>query len=405
MHAIYNLFIGLYRIILRFLALFNRKIDTMLKGQKRCFDVLKTIPSNEKIVWFHCASLGEFEQGRPLIERLKETNPEYKVLLSFYSPSGFEIRKDYSFADWVVYLPDDSESNAKRFVSLVNPYMTFFVKYEFWYNYLIALKGRRVFQVSLIMRPSQYFFKPYGKWFAKRLDVFEHFFVQNEQTKDLLNSIGYDNVTISGDTRFDRVIQISRNTKSFPEIEKFFSKDKKTLLAGSSWEPDETIIASAFKQRNDLKLIIAPHLVDKNHIASIQNLFPDSVLYSEVKTNDLSKYSVLIIDCIGILSSLYKYCDIAYIGGGFGAGIHNTLEAATFGKPICFGKRYNHFQEAVDLVEREAAFAINNSEELSTILNRLCDDDVFYNNAAKASVEYTNEKAGACDRIFNYLHL
>ena len=405
MHAIYNLFIGLYRIILRFLALFNRKIDTMLKGQKRCFDVLKTIPSNEKIVWFHCASLGEFEQGRPLIERLKETNPEYKVLLSFYSPSGFEIRKDYSFADWVVYLPDDSESNAKRFVSLVNPYMTFFVKYEFWYNYLIALKGKRVFQVSLIMRPNQYFFKPYGKWFAKRLDVFEHFFVQNEQTKDLLNSIGYDNVTISGDTRFDRVIQISRNTKSFPEIEKFFSKDKKTLLAGSSWEADETIIASAFKQRNDLKLIIAPHLVDKNHIASIQNLFPDSVLYSEVKTNDLSKYSVLIIDCIGILSSLYKYCDIAYIGGGFGAGIHNTLEAATFGKPICFGKRYNHFQEAVDLVEREAAFAINNSEELSTILNRLCDDDVFYNNAAIASVEYTNEKAGACDRIFNYLHL
>lgn len=405
MHAIYNLFIGLYRIILRFLALFNQKIDTMLKGQKRCFDVLRTIPSNEKIVWFHCASLGEFEQGRPLIERLKETNPEYKVLLSFYSPSGFEIRKDYSFADWVVYLPDDSESNAKRFVSIVNPYMTFFVKYEFWYNYLIALKGRRVFQVSLIMRPNQYFFKPYGKWFAQTLGVFEHFFVQNEQTKDLLNSIGYKNVTISGDTRFDRVIQISRNTKTFPEIESFFSKGKKTLLAGSSWEADETIIASAFKQRNDLKLIIAPHLVDKNHITSIQNLFPESVLYSEVETNDLSKYSVLIIDCIGILSSLYKYCDIAYIGGGFGAGIHNTLEAATFGKPICFGKRYNHFQEAVDLVEREAAFAISNSEELSTILNRLCDDDVFYNNAAKASVEYTNEKAGACDRIFNYLHL
>lgn len=405
MHAIYNLFIGLYRIILRFLALFNQKIDTMLKGQKRCFDVLRTIPSNEKIVWFHCASLGEFEQGRPLIERLKESNPEYKVLLSFYSPSGFEIRKDYSFADWVVYLPDDSESNAKRFVSIVNPYMTFFVKYEFWYNYLIALKGRRVFQVSLIMRPNQYFFKPYGKWFAQKLSVFEHFFVQNEQTKDLLNSIGYKNVTISGDTRFDRVIQISRNTKTFPEIESFFSKGKKTLLAGSSWEADETIIASAFKQRNDLKLIIAPHLVDKNHITSIQNLFPESVLYSEVETNDLSKYSVLIIDCIGILSSLYKYCDIAYIGGGFGAGIHNTLEAATFGKPICFGKRYNHFQEAVDLVEREAAFAISNSEEFSTILNRLCDDDVFYNNAAKASVEYTNEKAGACDRIFNYLHL
>lgn len=405
MHTIYNLFIGLYRIVLRFLALFNPKIDTMLKGQKQSFEVLKTIPSNEKIIWFHCASLGEFEQGRPLIERLKESNPGYKILLSFYSPSGFEIRKNYSFADWVVYLPDDSESNAKRFVSLVNPYMTFFVKYEFWYNYLIALKGRRVFQVSLIMRPSQYFFKPYGKWFAKRLDVFEHFFVQNEQTKDLLNSIGYNNITISGDTRFDRVIQISRNTKSFPEIEKFFSKDKKTLLAGSSWEPDENIIASVVKERNDLKLIIAPHLVDKNHVNGIRNLFPDSVLYSEVATADLSNHSVLIIDCIGILSSLYKYCDIAYIGGGFGAGIHNTLEAATFGKPICFGKNFKHFQEAVDLVERKAAFAINNSKELSEILNRLCKDDVFYNNATKASVEYIKEKAGACDRIFNHLHL
>lgn len=405
MHTIYNLFIHLYGLGLRCLALFNRKINTMVKGQKRCFDVLKTIPADSKVVWFHCASLGEFEQGRPLIEELKSRKPEYKILLSFYSPSGYEIRKNYSFADWIVYLPNDTVSNARKFVSLANPCMTFFVKYEFWYNYLIALEGRRVFQVSLIMRPEQYFFKPYGKWFAKRLGVFEHFFVQNNQTKELLNSIGYNNVSESGDTRFDRVIQISKTVKSFPLIEQFCSTNKKILLAGSSWEADEEIISATFKQTKDLKLIIAPHVVESFHIKSIQNLFPDAVLYSEAEGKDLINASILIIDCIGILSSLYKYCNIAYIGGGFGAGIHNTLEASTFGKPICFGKKYNHFQEAVDLVNRNAAFSIENAEDLITILNKLCQNSVFYNQAAEASLKYTQEKAGACNCILDYLHI
>ncbi|MCI6901579.1 MAG: 3-deoxy-D-manno-octulosonic acid transferase, partial [Bacteroidales bacterium] len=233
MHSIYNLFIAIYGAILRVASLFSHKISTMCEGESKAFDVLSAIKPDDKVVWFHCASLGEFEQGRMLIESLKRQQPDFKILLSFYSPSGYEVRKNYSYADWVVYLPNDTAANARKFVSLANPLLTFFVKYEFWYNYLIALEGRRVFQVSLIMRPKQYFFKPYGKWFAKRLKVFEHFFVQNEQTKDLLCSIGYDNVTISGDTRFDRVIEVAKNVKHFQCVDKFCQTNKKILLAGS----------------------------------------------------------------------------------------------------------------------------------------------------------------------------
>ena len=328
------------------------------------------------------------------------------------------MRKNYSYADWVVYLPNDTAANARKFVSLANPLLTFFVKYEFWYNYLIALEGRRVFQVSLIMRPKQYFFKPYGKWFAKRLKVFEHFFVQNEQTKDLLCSIGYDNVTISGDTRFDRVIEVAKNVKHFQCVDKFCQTNKKILLAGSSWDADEVILKKATEGLN-MKIIVAPHQIDTSHIERLKALFPDAVLFSQYaesdfQTDDLSSQNaelklqnadVLIIDCIGILSHLYNCCDIAYIGGGFGAGIHNTLEAATFGKPICFGKRYTHFQEAVDLVERKAAFSISDAESLRSILIRLNQDKDFYSHAADVSLSYTKEKAGACQTILKYLNL
>lgn len=402
MRVIYNTGIAIYIFALHIVALFNRKVKTMLQGEARCFDTLKTINPEDRVVWFHCASLGEFEQGRPLIEALKAGNPNHKILLSFYSPSGYEIRKDYSFAEWVVYLPNDTESNARQFVSYANPRLTFFVKYEFWYNYLKALKGRRVFQVSLILRPDQYFFKPYGKWFVRRLEVFEHFFVQNEQTLELLESAGYKNVSISGDTRFDRVAQIAKNAKRFPQVEEFCSSGEKILLAGSSWEEDENIIARLPKDIV-LKYIIAPHVVSEAHIKALLNLFPEAVLYSEAGNHDLSKKKVLIIDCIGILSSLYGYCDIAYIGGGFGAGIHNTLEAATFGKPVCFGTNYKHFQEAVDLVERKAAFCIRNTEELTRVLERLCNDIPFYDQSAGAALDYTREKAGACKIILDYL--
>lgn len=401
MNLLYNIFIHLYIIILYLISPFNKKVRTMLKGEKECFEKLKSIRKEDKVAWFHCASLGEFEQGRPLLEEVKKQYPQHKILLSFYSPSGYEVRKNYPLADYIVYLPNDTKKNAKKFVSLVNPDLIFFIKYEFWYNYISALKGRRLFQVSLILRENQYFFTWYGKWFRKQLGTFEHFFVQNSQTADLLNKIGYKNVTISGDTRFDRVMTIANNAKSFPDIENFCKGDKKIILAGSSWLADEKIIEQAIKNL-DIKLIIAPHIVEDTHIKEIQELFPNAILYSEL-TENKKESNVLIINCIGILSNLYQYCDIAYIGGGFGVGIHNTLEAATFGKPICFGTNYHKFQEAVDLINLKAAYSISNEEELRQVFNKLLNNEEIYKQSAKASKNYVEEKIGACKKIIEHL--
>lgn len=401
MRFLYNTFIYIYIGILHLFSPFNKKIKTMLKGEKECFDKLKSISQNDKIAWFHCASLGEFEQGRPLLEEVKKHFPQHKILLSFYSPSGYEAKKDYSLADYIVYLPNDTRKNAKKFVSIVNPDLIFFIKYEFWYNYILELKGRRLFQVSLILRENQYFFTWYGKWFAKQLKNFEHFFVQNQQTATLLNKIGYKNITISGDTRFDRVMTIANNAKSFQDIEKFCQGDKKIILAGSSWLADEKIIEKAIKNL-DIKLIIAPHIVEQSHINEIQELFPQAILYSELAENK-KESNILIINCIGILSNLYQYCDIAYIGGGFGVGIHNTLEAATFGKPICFGTNYQKFQEAIDLINLKAAYSISNEEELKEILSSLLSDKEKYEKSATASKNYVQEKVGACKKIIEHL--
>lgn len=401
MRFLYNIFIHIYILALNLISPFNKKVKTMLKGEKECFDRLQNLNSEDKVAWFHCASLGEFEQGRPLIEEVKKQFPEYKILLSFYSPSGYESKKDYALADYVVYLPNDTKSNAKKFVKKVNPDLIFFIKYEFWYNYISALKGRRLFQVSLILRQNQYFFSWYGKWFAKQLKNFEHFFVQNQQTATLLNKIGYKNVTISGDTRFDRVMTIANNAKSFTEIEKFCEGNQKIILAGSSWLADEKIIQQAVKNL-DIKLIIAPHVVGENHINEIQQLFPEAILYSELANND-KKSNILIINCIGILSNLYQYCDIAYIGGGFGVGIHNTLEAATFGKPICFGTNYHKFQEAIDLINLKAAYSISNQEELKQVLETLLNNEKIYNQSAEASKDYVKTKIGACKKIIEHL--
>lgn len=401
MRFLYNIFIHIYILALNLISPFNKKVKTMLKGEKECFDRLQNLNSEDKVAWFHCASLGEFEQGRPLIEEVKKQFPEYKILLSFYSPSGYESKKDYALADYVVYLPNDTKSNAKKFVKKVNPDLIFFIKYEFWYNYISALKGRRLFQVSLILRQNQYFFSWYGKWFAKQLKNFEHFFVQNQQTANLLNKIGYKNVTISGDTRFDRVMTIANNAKSFTEIENFCEGNQKIILAGSSWLADEKIIQQAVKNL-DIKLIIAPHVVGENHINEIQQLFPEAILYSELAEND-KKSNILIINCIGILSNLYQYCDIAYIGGGFGVGIHNTLEAATFGKPICFGTNYHKFQEAIDLINLKAAYSISNQEELKQVLETLLNNEKIYNQSAEASKDYVKTKIGACKKIIEHL--
>lgn len=401
MRFLYNIFIHIYILALNLISPFNKKVKIMLKGEKECFDRLQNLNSEDKVAWFHCASLGEFEQGRPLIEEVKKQFPEYKILLSFYSPSGYESKKDYALADYVVYLPNDTKSNAKKFVKKVNPDLIFFIKYEFWYNYISALKGRRLFQVSLILRQNQYFFSWYGKWFAKQLKNFEHFFVQNQQTATLLNKIGYKNVTISGDTRFDRVMTIANNAKSFTEIEKFCEGNQKIILAGSSWLADEKIIQQAVKNL-DIKLIIAPHVVGENHINEILQLFPEAILYSELANND-KKSNILIINCIGILSNLYQYCDIAYIGGGFGVGIHNTLEAATFGKPICFGTNYHKFQEAIDLINLKAAYSISNQEELKQVLETLLNNEKIYNQSAEASKDYVKTKIGACKKIIEHL--
>lgn len=401
MRFLYNIFIHIYILALNLISPFNKKVKTMLKGKKECFDRLQNLNSEDKVAWFHCASLGEFEQGRPLIEEVKKQFPEYKILLSFYSPSGYESKKDYALADYVVYLPNDTKSNAKKFVKKVNPDLIFFIKYEFWYNYISALKGRRLFQVSLILRQNQYFFSWYGKWFAKQLKNFEHFFVQNQQTANLLNKIGYKNVTISGDTRFDRVMTIANNAKSFTEIEKFCEGNQKIILAGSSWLADEKIIQQAVKNL-DIKLIIAPHVVGENHINEIQQLFPEAILYSELAENK-KESNILIINCIGILSNLYQYCDIAYIGGGFGVGIHNTLEAATFGKPICFGTNYHKFQEAIDLINLKAAYSISNQEELKQVLETLLNNEKIYNQSAEASKDYVKTKIGACKKIIEHL--
>lgn len=401
MRFLYNIFIHIYILALNLISPFNKKVKTMLKGEKECFDRFQNLNSEDKVAWFHCASLGEFEQGRPLIEEVKKQFPEYKILLSFYSPSGYESKKDYALADYVVYLPNDTKSNAKKFVKKVNPDLIFFIKYEFWYNYISALKGRRLFQVSLILRQNQYFFSWYGKWFAKQLKNFEHFFVQNQETATLLNNIGYKNVTISGDTRFDRVMTIANNAKSFPDIEKFCEGNKKIILAGSSWIADEKIIEKAIKNL-DVKLIIAPHIVGEAHINEIQQLFPNSILYSELSENK-KESNILIINCIGILSNLYQYCDIAYIGGGFGVGIHNTLEAATFGKPICFGTNYHKFQEAIDLINLKAAYSISNQEELKQVLETLLNNEKIYNQSAEASKDYVKTKIGACKKIIEHL--
>lgn len=401
MRFLYNIFIHIYILALNLISPFNKKVKTMLKGEKECFDRLQNLNSEDKVAWFHCASLGEFEQGRPLIEEVKKQFPEYKILLSFYSPSGYESKKDYALADYVVYLPNDTKSNAKKFVKKVNPDLIFFIKYEFWYNYISALKGRRLFQVSLILRQNQYFFSWYGKWFAKQLKNFEHFFVQNQQTANLLNKIGYKNVTISGDTRFDRVMTIANNAKSFTEIEKFCEGNQKIILAGSSWLADEKIIEKAINDL-DIKLIIAPHIVEQSHINEIQELFPKSILYSEL-AEDKKESNILIINCIGILSNLYQYCDIAYIGGGFGVGIHNTLEAATFGKPICFGTNYHKFQEAIDLINLKAAYSISNQEELKQVLETLLNNEKIYNQSAEASKDYVKTKIGACKKIIEHL--
>lgn len=401
MRLIYNIGIYLLKLSCLLLSLFDKKIKLMCKGQKLTFQKLKEINREDQIAWFHCASLGEFEQARNLIESFKQEFSNYKILLSFFSPSGYEIRKNYKYADYVVYLPFDTKKNAKRFINLANPNIVFFVKYEFWYNYIIELRDTPLFQVSLILRQNHYLTKSYSFWFRKQLKNFNIFFVQNAVTKELLKKIGYDNGEICGDTRFDRVLQISKQTKDFPLIEAFCDGEEKIFIAGSSWLEDEKIIAEAFKDKSNFKLIIVPHEINQTHLNEIQKLFADNILYSKANNDNITNKKVLIIDCIGILSYMYRKADITYIGGGFGVGIHNVLEAAVFYKPVAFGPNNKKFDEARTLLSLKGAKEIHNAKELSSWVESLLSNEEYYRKSCLLCGDYVKNNAGATQKILN----
>lgn len=404
---IYNLIITLYISAVRVAALFNKKVSRMVKGEKETFSILKSqIKTGEKYIWFHAASLGEFEQGRPLIEAIRKQYPQYRILQTFFSPSGYEVRKDYKGADVVCYLPLDTPRNAKRFIELAQPCMAFFIKYEFWQNYLNELHRRNIptYSVSSIFRPGQIFFRWYGTGYRKVLKTFTHLFVQNEESVRLLKSIGVTDVTISGDTRFDRVIDICRQAKELPLVEAFKGTNEKTFVAGSSWAPDEDIFIPYFNAHPEMKLIIAPHVIDESHLKEIMSkLHRPAVRYTHATAENIRQADCLIIDCFGLLSSIYRYGEIAYIGGGFGVGIHNTLEAAVYGIPVIFGPNNQKFSEAQGLKSCGGGLEIHEKKDFNKLMDKLLSNYSFLDKSGKRAGNYVRDNAGALTRIMNRL--
>ena len=394
MNSLYNISIQLYVIAIRFAALFNAKAKLWVNGRKNIFQKIEEVTKGEQnIVWFHCASLGEFEQGKPIIEGYKQKYPSHKILLTFFSPSGFEIRKNYEGVDWVFYLPADTKSNAKKFISIVKPIKVIFIKYEFWFNYMAEVKKQNIsfYSVSAIFRDGQAFFK--YNWFANQLKNITHFFVQDKTSADLLKSIGLTNHTISGDSRFDSVLSTTQNPKSFPLI-KQFCKTKPTIICGSTWLKDETLLSQFIKENPQYNYIIAPH--EMHHISHLQKQ-TGAQLFSTSNTENINSNNVLIIDSIGILSSIYQYANIAYIGGGFGSGIHNILEAITFGLPVIFGPNYQKFNEAAELIALGGAKSISNYTELTLAI------DSFANFNQTIATNYIKNSSGATETIIESL--
>ena len=406
---LYNLIVIIAQAALRIIAMFVPKIKLFVDGRK---DVLSTLAQNikatDKTIWFHAASLGEYEQGLPVIERVKETYPSHKIIISFFSPSGYEVRKNNQVADETVYLPLDTKSNAQDFIKAIHPDMVFFIKYEFWPNYLTELKTRKIptYLISGIFRENQLFFKWYGQFYKKALDAFTYFFVQNEKSKTLLQRLGKSNVAISGDTRFDRVATILERDNTLEFIENF-TTNKTTIVAGSTWPKDETLLVSYINTTNhDLKFIIAPHNIKQEQIKELKDsIVKKTVLYSEFKadpTLNLATFDVFIIDTIGILTKIYSYADIAYVGGGFGnPGIHNILEPATFGIPIVIGPNYSHFAEATALINLQGCDTITNTDELSKIMNQLVLDEAYRNEKGHISSTFVEMNKGATAIILN----
>ena len=421
----YNIIMYAIQLGVAIASLFNEKVRKMWRGEREAFRILKEqVDPNAQYVWFHAASLGEFEQGRPIIEQLRQEYPEYKILLTFYSPSGYEVRKNYQGADIICYMPIDTVTNARRFLRLVRPCMAFFIKYEFWYNFLHILKHRNVptYSVSSIFRPNQVFFRWYGKNYGRVLRCFTKFFVQNEQSKELLNSIGITEVEMTGDTRFDRVLQIKEAAKELPVVEAFAAG--RLFVAGSSWLPDEEIFIKYFNEHRDWKLIIAPHVIGEDHLQQIEKLLEGRkvIRYTEAAKTDshlstvncplgsaaslceeLSTFEVLIIDCFGLLSSIYRYGQVAYVGGGFGVGIHNLPEAAVWDIPVFFGPNNERFQEAQELKRNGGGLEIHNYEEFAARMDELTADPTSILKRGEAAGSYVKGNAGATEIILRQL--
>lgn len=413
---IYNIVIYFVLWGIAIASLFNEKVRKMWHGEREAFKILKQkVDPNAKYIWFHAASLGEFEQGRPLMERIRKEYPQYKILLTFYSPSGYEVRKNYEGADIICYMPVDTRLNAIRFLRLVRPVMAFFIKYEFWSNFLHILKHRNIptYSVSSIFREDQVFFKWYGRSYAGVLKCFTRFFVQNEESKRLLEGIGITAVDVVGDTRFDRVLQIKEAAKQLPICESFRTgvassqsadvphHDFKVFVAGSSWPPDENIFIPFFNEHKDWRLLIAPHVIAEEHLKLILSLIKDKkvVRYTQTTPEEAAEADVLIIDCFGLLSSMYNYGDVAYIGGGFGVGIHNTLEAAVWNMPVIFGPNNKKFQEAQGLLKSGGGFEINTYEDFSGLMSSLMNDETFLKQAGDKAGAFVAHLAGATDKV------
>jgi 3-deoxy-D-manno-octulosonic-acid transferase len=409
---IYNLIVVLADFILKIVGLFSKKIKLFVEGRKSVFKILSNkIKYYDKTIWFHAASLGEYEQGLPVMERIKSRFPNHLIVLTFFSPSGYEVRKNNTLADVTVYLPLDTQTNVEQFMKIVRPDMAFFIKYEYWPNYLNALQNREIptYLISGIFREKQVFFKWYGGFYRKALDAFEHFFVQNSSSKELLLKLGKTNVTVSGDTRFDRVFAILNQNNQLDFIEKF-KNNTLTVVVGSSWPKDESLLVDCMNSSNNVKFIIAPHNINKDQIADLKNqISKKTMLFSSINFNDLdasklNEYDVLIIDTIGILTKIYSYADIAYVGGGFGKpGVHNILEPATFGVPIIIGPNYSHFAEATALVKMEGCTSISNQEELNETFDKLLQNSDIRLEKGHICSTFVEMNKNATEIIMNYI--
>jgi 3-deoxy-D-manno-octulosonic-acid transferase len=407
MRFIYNFTVTLTTFLLSIVAFFNKKIRLFVDGRKESFDKLSILKNNEKVIWIHAASLGEFEQGRPIIEKLKEQFPSHKIVLTFFSPSGYEIRKEYEYADVVCYLPMDSRSNVRKFLEIVNPTMAVFIKYEFWPNYLFGLQERNIptILISGIFRKNQIFFKPFGGFMRKSLKAFDHFFVQDETSKDLLKNINIENVTISGDTRFDRVYEILQQDNALGFIAEF-KNNQYTVVAGSTWKEDEELLVNYINQSESEKFIIAPHNINAKEIELLKKAINKKVvLYSEKEGKNLSEFDVFIVDTIGILTKIYAIADVAYVGGGLTKnGVHNVLEPATFGVPIVIGPTYKKYKEVVDLFALKGCKVIANQNEFSAIFTKLNSDNEFREKLGTINQNFIKNNIGATDTIVEYIN-